>query len=138
MTNKETARKVLELISSYEFESALELLSPEAVWSEFGRVHDTKEQLLPDLQFLKSRLNSDGITMRVKDVIAEGDRVALTAEENAVTVEGKIYSNAFTFWFTIKDGLVTAVNQYHDSHMALTTIRADEGRRNYSGGAASR
>jgi ketosteroid isomerase-like protein len=131
--NKKVARRVLELITRYEFVDALELLSTDAVWWEFGRVNHTKAELLPDLEFLKSRLTSAGITMRIRDVIAEGDRVALTADETATTVEGKNYSNAFTFWFTIRDGLVAEVNQYHDSAMVQATIRATEGRRDYSG-----
>jgi ketosteroid isomerase-like protein len=131
--NKAIARRVLELISRYEFERALELLAPDAVWSEFGRVHHPKDKLLPDLEFLKSQLDANGIHMTVRDVIAEGNRVAITADEKAVTVEGKTYSNAFTFWFRVVDGMVTAVDQYHDTHMVLTTIRANDGWRDYSG-----
>lgn len=131
--NKAIARRVLELISRYEFEQALGLLAPDAVWSEFGRVHHPKDRLLPDLDFLKSRLDANGICMTVRDVIAEGNRVALTADEKATTVDGKAYSNAFTFWFTVVDGMVTAVDQYHDTHMVLTTIRAGDGWRDYSG-----
>jgi ketosteroid isomerase-like protein len=131
--NKAIARRVLELISRYQFEQALQLLAPDAVWSEFGRVHHQKDKLLPDLEFLKGRFDASGISMTVRDVIAEGNRVALTADEKATTVEGKAYSNAFTFWFTVVDGMVTAVDQYHDTHMVLTTIRAGEGWRDYSG-----
>ncbi|MGW9028928.1 nuclear transport factor 2 family protein [Streptomyces sp. NPDC055722] len=133
VANKAIARRVLELISRYEFEQALQLLAPDAVWSEFGRVHHQKDKLLPDLEFLKSRLDANGISMTVRDVIAEGNRVAITADEKATTVEGKTYSNAFTFWFTVVDGMVTAIDQYHDTHMVLTTIRASEGWRDYSG-----
>jgi uncharacterized protein len=122
--NKQVALKVLELISKYEFVAALELLGPEAVWWEFGRVGHNKAELLPQLEFLKSRLTTDGMSMQIRDVIAEGDRVALTAEEVAETVEGKRYSNAFTFWFTVRDGLVTEVDQYHDSAMVQSTLRA--------------
>jgi uncharacterized protein len=131
--NKVIARRVLDLISRYEFEQALQLLAPDAVWSEFGRIHHRKDELLPDLEFLKGRLDANGISMTVRDVIAEGNRVALTVDEKATTVEGKTYSNAFTFWFTVVDGIVTAVDQYHDTHMVLTTIRAGEGWRDYSG-----
>jgi uncharacterized protein len=131
--NKAVARRVLGLISSYEFEQALQLLAPDAVWSEFGRVHHRKDELLPDLEFLKGRLDANGISMTVRDVVAEGNRVALTADEEATTLEGRNYSNAFTFWFTVVDGMVTAVDQYHDTHMVLTTIRADDGRRDYGG-----
>lgn len=131
--NKAIARRVLGLISRYEFDQALELLAPDAVWSEFGRIHHPKDKLLPDLEFLKSRLDANGMSMTVRDVIAEGNRVALTADEKATTVDGKTYSNAFTFWFTVVDGMVTAVDQYHDTHMVLTTIRAGDGWRDYSG-----
>ena len=136
--NKATARRVLELISGYEFEQALGLLAPEAIWSEFGRVHHPKDTLLRDWEFLKSRLDTNGMSMTVRDAIAEGNRVAITADEKATTVEGRTYSNAFTFWFTVEDGLVTAVDQYHDSHMALTTIRAGDGWRDYSGNGEGR
>ena len=131
--NKAVARRVLELISCYEFEQALGLLAPDAVWSEFGRVHHPKDTLLPDLEFLKSRLDANGISMTVRDVIAEGNQVAITADEKATTVEGKTYSNAFTFWFTVVNGLITRVDQYHDTYMVLTTLRADDGWRDYSG-----
>src|SRR4029077_21159058 len=61
-----------------------------------------------------------GLRPDIKSVIAEGDRVVVEFEGNAMTCEDKPYNNQYCMVFTLADGKIKQVNEY------FCTILADE------------
>jgi hypothetical protein len=53
-----------------------------------------------------------GLRLTVKTVTAEGDRVIIECEGDAVTSEGKAYQNQYCFVITLADGKITLINEY--------------------------
>lgn len=61
-----------------------------------------------------------GLRFTIVSVIADGDKVAVEAEGDAVTSDGTAYRNQYCFVFTLKDGKISQVNEY------FCTVHADE------------
>jgi ketosteroid isomerase-like protein len=53
-----------------------------------------------------------GLNFTIHTVTAEGDRVAIEAEGNAVTSQGTPYRNQYCFMFTLADGKIKQINEY--------------------------
>ena len=53
-----------------------------------------------------------GLCLTPHTVTADGPRVIVECEGNAVTSEGKAYANHYCFVFTFEDGLIAHVNEY--------------------------
>jgi ketosteroid isomerase-like protein len=59
-----------------------------------------------------------GLRFSIGDVTADGNRVVVEAEGNAVTVAGTPYRNQYCFVFTLKDGKIKKVHEYFCSKLA--------------------
>jgi hypothetical protein len=59
-----------------------------------------------------------GLRFTIRDVIAEGERVVVEADGNAVTAEGTPYCNHYCFVFTVRGGKIVHVNEYFCSRLA--------------------
>lgn len=57
---------------------------------------------------------SDGLDMRIINMIGDGDSVAAEARSQATTHSGKIYANEYAFIFKIRDGKIASVREYTD------------------------
>jgi ketosteroid isomerase-like protein len=53
-----------------------------------------------------------GLNFTIKDVIGEGDRIAVEAEGNATTSAGTAYRNQYVFLFTLDNGKIKQVDEY--------------------------
>ena len=51
-------------------------------------------------------------------IIADGDKVVVTARGDATTVDGKRYCNGYCFIFTMRDGMIVHVREYFDGILA--------------------
>jgi len=58
------------------------------------------------------------IQLKIIDMTAEGDRVAVEAETDSEMLNGKRYNNAYHFVFKLRDGKFTEVREYSCSHLA--------------------
>ena len=62
----------------------------------------------------------NGFRMEIKRLTAEDDRVAVEAESNAVTADGRLYNNKYHFLITLRDGRIAELKEYFDNiHSAL-------------------
>ena len=66
------------------------------------------------------RLIPTGLRFEIVNMFGEGDWVALEAEGNAVTADGKDYRNKYAFLFRFEDGKIKDINEY------FCTVHADE------------
>lgn len=51
-------------------------------------------------------------------IIADGDKVVVTAAGDGLTTDGKRYRNDYCFVFTMRDGRIVAVREYMDGAIA--------------------
>jgi ketosteroid isomerase-like protein len=80
---------------------------------EFAKVPSTMSQVL-----------TAPIQLKINDVTAEGERVAVEAETDSLMLNGKRYNNAYHFVFKVRDGKLYEVREYSCSHLAQTCFGA--------------
>jgi uncharacterized protein len=78
----------------------------------------TKDEIARVFYAMTSRMK-DGLRMKVKSIIAEGDKVALEVESRGELNNGRIYNQQYHALMTIRDGKIAAVKEYLDTRHAF-------------------
>lgn len=121
MSSDENKRIVLgffENLNAGNAAAALEALADSATWWIQGNFPlsgtRTKAQFVELLGQLGAAIDG-ALTLRVRGVTAEGDRVAVEAESHAKMKSGKTYQNRYHFLCEVRDGKIQAVREYLDT-----------------------
>lgn len=114
-TNKAVALDFIEAMSSINIELGERSLAPDAFavakgFGKFGGVRH-RDVMIGTLDAFRKMVPT-GLRLQVHTVTAEGDRVVVECEGNAVTSQGKPYCNQYCFVFTFADGKIRQVNEY--------------------------
>ncbi|MFT3965429.1 MAG: nuclear transport factor 2 family protein [Sphingobium sp.] len=121
--NKRTVLTFIEAMGASDKEAAIPCLDPEAFtiakgYTKFAGRRDYAT-IIGTIDAFRTLLPT-GLRPDVRSVTAEGDRVAVEWEGDAVTAEGKPYRNQYCMIFTLRGGRIVQVNEY------FCTIHADE------------
>jgi ketosteroid isomerase-like protein len=121
--NKQVVLKFIHAMGSSDVDTAAGCLSPDVVtiskgFSKFAGTH-RYEAMVGMIQGFKKVLPT-GLRPTVHSVTAEGQRVVVEYEGNAVTSQGKPYCNQYCMIFTLSDGKISQIHEY------LCTKLADE------------
>ena len=77
-----------------------------------------KEQIENDLfSVLGDQLEGTGISLEIKQLIAEGDKVVAEMQGTSRSVSGKDYNNTYNIILTVKNGLITEMREYLDTEL---------------------
>jgi limonene-1,2-epoxide hydrolase len=119
--NKAVALQFMEAMSSNRPELADPVVGPDAVavakgTSKFAGPR-SRDMMVGGIELFKTMIPT-GLRFKIGDVTADGDRVAVEAEGNAVTAEGTPYCNQYCFVFTIKGGKIVHMNEYFCGKLA--------------------
>ena len=68
----------------------------------------------------------DGLTMTIKRLTAEADRVAIEAESHGTHVSGKTYKNLYHSLMRVKDGKIVEWREYMDTMLAAEVLCAED------------
>lgn len=121
--NKQLVLRFIEAMGSSDGAAAIPCLHPEAFTNAkgFGKFAGIRryETIVGTIDAFKQLLPT-GLRPQIKSVTAEGERVVVEFEGNAVTSEGKPYCNQYCMVFTMREGRIGQVNEY------FCTILADE------------
>jgi hypothetical protein len=125
--NKTLASEFFARFSANDIAGALDTMADDATWWIAGKpelssaagVH-SKEQIARIFYNMAGQLK-DGLKMTVKSVIAEGDKVAVEIESYGELRNGRIYNNEYHTSMTIRDGKISEVREYLDTHHVFAT-----------------
>ncbi|MCK9504503.1 MAG: nuclear transport factor 2 family protein [Porticoccaceae bacterium] len=104
-----------------DVQKALDMMTEDATWWIGGKAElfpmcglKTKEEMAAILFELVPG-TEDGLEIKPKSMIAEGNKVACEAESYGVLGNGRIYNNEYHFLIEIRDGKIAAVKEYLDT-----------------------
>jgi ketosteroid isomerase-like protein len=125
--NKNLVRQFMDCFNHGDLAGALNLMGEDATWWIAGRPEQLpaaglydKEKIGRLLVNMGSQL-ADGLKMTIKNILAEGDRVALEAESYGALQNGRIYNQQYHFLMTIQDGKIAAIKEYLDTQHVYAT-----------------
>lgn len=114
-TNKDVALRFIEAMGSNDAATAATCFAPDgvAVSKGFSKASGTRAaRLVVEAIETFKELMPTGLRLAVKTVVAEGDKVVVEAEGNAITADGTPYCNQYCFVVTLRDGKITQFNEY--------------------------
>jgi ketosteroid isomerase-like protein len=119
--NKQIVIRFIEAMGASDSQAAASCLGPDAYtlakgFSKFAGVrrYDT---IIGTIETFK-KLVPTGLRPTVHTVTAEGERVVVEFEGNAVTCEGKPYCNQYCMVFTVREGRIRQVHEYFCTKLA--------------------
>lgn len=116
--NKVIVDQFFNDITSGNIESAFALVSENARWWVPGNLPfsgtKTKSEYLKIVNMI-TRGFPTGFSLKVTDLIAEGDKVAAEVVSEGRHINGKNYNNHYHFLFRIKEGKFVEVKEYMDT-----------------------
>jgi uncharacterized protein len=125
--NKQTAAEFFARFSAGDVPGAVGLLSTDATWWIAGKPElfpaagcYTKEEITKLFARMTRRLK-DGLSMTVKNAIAEGDLVALEVESHGELTNGRVYHNEYHTLMRVFAGEIHQVREYSDTQHAHAT-----------------
>ena len=81
----------------------------------------TKEEVVGFAQNILAAFPT-GIKFNIKGITAEGDRVAVEIDGEAVHASGETYNNQYHFLLIIKDGKILELKEYMDTQLAAKIL----------------
>jgi len=125
--NKKLAREFFACFDTNNVAGALDMMTEDATWWIIGRREllstagdHTKEEIARIFHIMAERLKN-GLKMTVKNIIGEGDQIAIEMESYGELQNGRIYNNQYHVLMTMRDGKVAAVREYIDTQHVFAT-----------------
>ena len=119
--NKQVVLRFIQALGSSDADTAAHCLAPDAVTVSkgFGKLAGSHsyETVMGMIGAFKTVLPT-GLRPTVHTVTAEGHRVAVEYEGNAITSQGKPYCNQYCMVFTLRDGKIRQINEYYCTKLA--------------------
>jgi uncharacterized protein len=125
--NKELITRFLQDFSRGDVNAVLETMVDDATWWTAGRIKGmsgtaSKAVFGQGLPGLLAACKGGTIAITPTAMTAEGDRVAVQAESNAETTNGREYRNEYHFLFVVRQGKIVSVKEYMDTEHARQTF----------------
>ena len=125
--NKARVRKFLDSFSNGSVPRILENLHEDALWWVPGTLPGlsgsyTMAQISELLAPMGTLYKPGTLRVTPLEMTAENDRVAVEASSYAELHNGRIYNNSYHFLFELRDGKISQVKEYMDTHHAWETF----------------
>ncbi len=130
--NKQLARAFFARFTANDIAGALEAMAEDVDWWIAGKPGQLptagphgKAQMARMFQAMSGELK-DGLKFTVKNVIAEGEQVAIELESYGELRNGRVYNNEYHTLMTFRDGKIREVREYLDTqHVYATWFQRD-------------
>jgi len=116
--NKELVRRFFELFTTGGFAAASALVADDVVWWNAGFGELTKADYAALAEGSEEHIEGGRYRFTIRSLTAEEDRVSAVVDGQSRRKTGVAYNNNYHFLFTIRDGMITAIREYHDTHYA--------------------
>lgn len=125
--NKALAREFFARFTANDVAGALDAMTEDMSWWIAGKPGQlptagphSKAQMARMFQAMTGELK-DGLKFTVKNVIAEGEQVAIELESYGELRNGRVYNNEYHTLMMIRDGKIREVREYLDTQHVYAT-----------------
>ena len=116
--NKDIARRFFDALSRADSGAIAAMYAEDAVLWTAGSLPfsgtSSKAQAIQGMDAIMS-VFPEGLKFTIKEMTAEGERVAIEAESSGRHVTGKLYNNQYHFLMRVRDGKVVEFKEYMDT-----------------------
>ncbi|MBW9089279.1 nuclear transport factor 2 family protein [Rhizobium wenxiniae] len=118
--NKQIVREFCDHFRTSNTAGLIDAMTEDATWWVNGKPHlfssaGTKTRAEAAAMFRNMfSAYTNGLNMKIINMVGEGDSVAAEAQSQATTKSGKAYKNEYFFLFKIRDGKIAIVREYTD------------------------
>jgi ketosteroid isomerase-like protein len=121
-TNKQVVLRFLEATGRNDAETVAACVDPDGVsvakgTSRFAGPRRFGANIADTIEAFR-KIIPTGLRYSIRSVTAEGDRVVVQAEGDAVTHDGRPYCNDYCFVCTVRNGRVVRIDEYFCTKMA--------------------
>jgi len=119
--NKNIIIKFIESFSAGDAEAAKVCLAPDAVTyaKGYGKLSGARPyEIIVATTATFKEIIPTGLRPKFISVIAEGDKVAVEFEGDAILANGERYCNQYSMIFTLENGRIKSVNEYYCTLLA--------------------
>lgn len=125
--NKQLAIEFIAAISRGDAQAIRDFYTPDGKVISLGNLPFSgtydRDQLVPIVEGI-FQVFPQGLELRIIDMTAEGNRVAIEAESYGKTVTGAIYNNRYHFLLIAENGKVKLFKEYMDTKHAYDVLIA--------------
>lgn len=118
--NKQIVREFCDHFRTSNADGLIDAMTEDATWWVNGKPHlfssagkKTKAEAARMFRNMFSAY-TNGLDMRIINMVGEGDSIAAETRSQAITKSGKVYENEYFFLFKIRDGKIAIVREYTD------------------------
>lgn len=123
--NKQIARDFIDAISRADTAAIVAAYAPEARVYTMGNTLISGVYTVEQVAGMAEQILGafpDGLRLFIRELTAEGDRVAIEAESDGRHVSGKQYHNYYHFLMRIHAGRIVEFKEYMDTEMATDVL----------------
>ncbi|MGC0362129.1 ketosteroid isomerase-like protein [Rhodococcus sp. 27YEA15] len=124
--NKEIVAQFCTTFSTGDVDAILDYFAADALWHITGSIATSGDyDMVAFREFVTGvgQIAEGGaITFTYVDSIAEGDRVAAEITSTAVFVNGRTYSNEYSWHVEIRDGKIWRLREYQDTAHTVAVL----------------
>lgn len=137
VANKTLITEFIKAQSEGNLEQAWSMLDHSGTWWVL-----TERRLIDISDYVKlwdrliTRQFPDGLRLEILDMVAEGEKVAVRAQSDGTTADGRQYNNIYFFQFQIRDGLIIRGWEHSDTDHVWRVLRAGTARPDETGDIA--
>lgn len=119
-TNAGTVRRFVAAIEAGDTPALEQLLVDDATWHLHGTLpvsghYEGRRAILDEFLTQGLGLYRPGtLRLDITHLITDGDTVALEWHATGLSVRGNTYDNEYAFFFTVRNGKITAIREYTD------------------------
>jgi ketosteroid isomerase-like protein len=123
--NRRIVREFFETLSKKDIPRTLDFYAEDGTcWTAgslpFSGTSDKKG--ISEVSNLLLNVFPEGLKFTIKDMIVEGDKVAVEAESNGKHVSGMHYNNQYHFKIVLRDGKIIQFKEYLDTLLAKEVL----------------
>lgn len=130
MDNKQLVHAVMDALTRSDKAPLLDAMAEEVRWrwmgtAEWSKTFEGKSEVVEQLFGAVEETLSDSGRTQVRNIIAEGDHVAVEHSGQSETPDGRRYDNNYCWIFTLSEGRITEIREYMDTQLVAKTFSED-------------